>query len=275
MSSPLRVLIVEDSVEDTFFVVRELQRGGFNVTFERVESAAAMQTALEGGPWDLVICDYSMPQFSGEAALALFQHHSLDIPFILVSGAMGEELAVEMLKAGAHHYVLKERLERLGPAVKKELAAAQARRVGRQQEAVKNYLASIVEGCGDAIIGTTMEGIVASWNAGAERLYGYSAIEMVGRPISRLVPGYRPEHFDDWIERIRRGEQVELLDTIRTRKDGSPVEVSILISPIRDSQGNVIGASTVSRDISRRNQEDGERLALIQELTAALAQERA
>lgn len=274
MSNPLRVLIVEDSVEDTFFVVRELQRGGFNVTFERVDSAATLQGALENGCWDLVISDYSMPQFSGEDALSIFQHHELDIPFIMVSGAMGEELAVQMLKAGAHNYVLKERLDRLTPAVKQELQSAQDRRLQRQQQAVRSYLASIVENCGDAIIGTTLDGTVVTWNAGAEKLYGYTAIEMVGSPVSRLVPGYRPEELREWLERVQQGKQVEQLNTIRIRKNGTPVEVSVLISPIRDAQGAIIGASSVSRDISRRNREDDEKLALIQELTAALAQER-
>lgn len=274
MSNPLRVLIVEDSVEDTFFVVRELQRGGFNFTFERVDSAATLQGALENGCWDLVISDYSMPQFSGEDALSIFQHHELDIPFIMVSGAMGEELAVQMLKAGAHNYVLKERLDRLTPAVKQELQSAQDRRLQRQQQAVRSYLASIVENCGDAIIGTTLDGTVVTWNAGAEKLYGYTAIEMVGSPVSRLVPGYRPEELREWLERVQQGKQVEQLNTIRIRKNGTPVEVSVLISPIRDAQGAIIGASSVSRDISRRNREDDEKLALIQELTAALAQER-
>ena len=98
MANPLRVLVVEDSVDDTFFIVRELQKGGFHVDFERVETAAAMQEALRGGQWDLVISDYSMPQFDGEAALALYLQSGSDAPFIMVSGAVGEERAVELLK---------------------------------------------------------------------------------------------------------------------------------------------------------------------------------
>src|SRR5512140_2067898 len=132
MSGTLRVLVVEDSVEDTFFIVRELQRGGLQVTFERVETRAAMQAALAAQSWDLIICDDFMPQFTGMAALRLFQERNLDIPIIIVSGVIGEEHAVELLKAGAHNYLRKDHLERLVPTLKRELAAADERRIRRQ-----------------------------------------------------------------------------------------------------------------------------------------------
>src|SRR5437588_6054864 len=143
MSDSLKVLVVEDSVDDTFFLVRELQRGGYNVDFERVETPGGMQNALKAGNWDLVISDFSMPLFGGAAALSLYQMSGLDAPFILVSGTMGEDIAVEMLKAGAHHYVMKDNLAKLVPAVARELQAAQERRICRQIEAVHAYLASI------------------------------------------------------------------------------------------------------------------------------------
>jgi two-component system cell cycle sensor histidine kinase/response regulator CckA len=274
MTNPLNVLIVEDSVDATFFIVRELQRGGYNVDFERVETAGAMETALRSGNWDLVISDYSMPLFGGAAALGLYQQSELDVPFILVSGTMGEDIAVEMVKAGAHHYVMKENLAKLAAAVNRELRAAQERRIRRQVEAMQEYLASLVSSCSDAIIGKTLEGNVVTWNAGAERLYGYSAAEMTGRSISALCPQYRPEELFDIMERIKLGEQVEQLETVRQRKDGSTVEVSVVISPIKDARGQIIGASSVSRDISQRKQEENERLTLIQELTAALSHAR-
>lgn len=274
MPSPLTILIVEDSVDDTFFVVRELQRGGYSVDFERVETPVAMQTALRDRTWDLVISDFSMPLFGGAAALALYQQHKLDIPFILVSGTMGEDIAVEMLKAGAHHYVMKDNLTKLVTAVSHELRAAQERRIYRQLEATRSFLASIVSSCNDAIVGKTLDGTVVSWNAGAERLYGYNAAEMIGRSIKTLYPHYRPDEFIEIMERVRQGQQVEQLETVRLRKDGTPVEVSVVISPIKDLQGQIIGASSVSRDISQRKQEENERLALIQELTAALSHAR-
>jgi len=274
MPDPLKVLVVEDSVDDTFFLVRELQRGGYNVDFERVETPGGMQNALGAGNWDLVISDFSMPLFGGAAALGLYQQSGLDAPFILVSGTMGEDIAVEMLKAGAHHYVMKDNLAKLVPAVTCELQAAQERRICRQIEGVHAYLASIVSSCNDAIIGKTLDGTVVSWNSGAEKLYGFSAPEMIGRSISLLSPHYRPEDLTQCMERIKLGEQVEQLETVRLRKDGTPVEVSLVISPIKDRQGRIIGASSISRDISQRKQEENERLALIQELTAALSHAR-
>jgi PAS domain S-box-containing protein len=274
MEHPLQILIVEDSVDDTFFIVRELQRGGYNVDFERVETAAAMQAALQSRKWDLIISDLALPQFGGAAALALFQQSDLDAPFILVSGTMGEEIAVEMLKAGADEYVMKDNLSRLVPAVNRELRAAQERRIHAQVEATQSYLASIVSSCNDAIIGKTLDGTIVSWNAGAERLYGYTPIEMIGRSIAGLCPKYRPEELFEIMERIKKGEQVEQLETVRLHKNGTPLEVSVVISPIKDSAGRIIGASSVSRDISQRKQEENERLALIQELTAALSHPR-
>jgi two-component system cell cycle sensor histidine kinase/response regulator CckA len=271
MPGPLRVLIVEDSVDDTLLIAAELQRGGLDPVFERVETAASLHAALDVHPWDLIICDYSMPQLAGPAALAIYQQKGLDIPFISVSGTVGEETVAEMIKAGAHDYVLKSHLARLVPAVKRELHAAQERRDRRQTEAISAYLASIVESCDDATIGKTLDGTVVSWNTGAERLYGYAAAQMIGHSISVLIPAYRPEELPDIRETIKRGKAVEGVETVRIRKDGKPVEVSLTISPIKDATGRIVGASTVARDITQRKQEENERLGLIKDLTAALA----
>src|SRR5260221_4342043 len=170
MADSLRVLIVEDSPEDAFLIVQELSGGGFTVISERVASATAMQGALEAHSWNLIISDYSIPGFSGPAALALYQQKDLDIPFIMVSGVMGEALAVEMVKSGAHNYVMKDQLSRLVPAVRQELRAAQQRLVRKQAEATAAYIASMVESCDHAIIGTTLDGRLMSWNTGAEGL---------------------------------------------------------------------------------------------------------
>ena len=274
MLGPLRVLIVEDSVDDTLLIAAELQRGGLDPVYERVETAASLHAALEVHPWDLIICDYSMPQLAGPAALAIYQQKGLDIPFISVSGTVGEETVAEMIKAGAHDYVLKSHLARLVPAVKRELRAAQERRDRRQTEAISAYLASIVESCDDAIIGKTLDGTVVSWNAGAEHIYGYTAEEMIGRSVSTLIPAYRPNELPEILEKITRGERVDAFETVRLRKDGTSVEVSITISPIRDATGQVVGASAVARDITRRKEQEDERLRLIKDLTSALTHVR-
>lgn len=271
MPIPLRVLIIEDSVDDTFFVVRELQRGGFQVDFERVETPLAMREALESGSWDLIISDYLMPQFDGSRALSLYKQMGLDIPFFVVSGAMGEELAVEIVKSGAHDYLKKENLSRLVDSVKRELEAARQRRTRKQTEAATSYLASLVQSCDAAIVGKTLDGTVLSWNIGAERMYGYKAVEVIGHSIAVLIPAEREHELQQILGKIRRGEHIQDLETVRLRKDGSRLEVSLTVSPVKDAERRVIGASTVAHDITRRKQQALEHIARIEQLTAALS----
>src|SRR5215510_9541016 len=110
MSKPLRALIVEDSEDDALLLIRALEKGEFDVTSRRVETAAEMTAALDAEPWDIVFSDFKMPSFNGMAALALLAQRSEDIPFMLVSGTIGEDAAVEALKAGAHDFMLKGNL---------------------------------------------------------------------------------------------------------------------------------------------------------------------
>jgi two-component system, OmpR family, sensor histidine kinase VicK len=230
-----------------------------------------LEAALDVRDWDLIICDYSMPQLTGPTALDIYLKRGADIPFISISGAVGEERVAETLKAGAHDYVMKDNLPRLVPTVKRELLAAEERRAKRQKETTLVFLASMVESCDDAIIGKTLNGTVVTWNNGAERLYGYSATEMIGRPISVLFPSYRPSELPEILDSIKQGLSVDRLETVRIRKDGSAVEVSLTISPIKDATGVIIGASSVARDITQRRREENERLGLIKDLTAALS----
>jgi len=266
----LRLLLVENSIHDELSIVNELHCGGFEVSHKRVETAVDFQTELKGGPWDVIICDYCLRGSDGVTLLHLYQQLSLDIPFIMVSATVGEDLAVDALKAGANDYVMKQNLSRLLPAINRELRAAQERQIRRRTESTQAYLASVVEFCNDAIIGETLDGAVVTWNRGAERLYGYSAPEMIGRPASILIPWYRPEAFQDPLKALCRNEEVDNLATVHVRKDGSPVEVSLSISPIKDAAGRMIGASTVARDITMWKQAENERLNLIQDLTSAL-----
>lgn len=127
MTDALRVLIVEDSLTDAELVVRELRRTNRPIEFERVEDAFSMRAALARSPWHAVISDWSMPKFSGLAALAIVKEVGLDIPFLIVSGTVGEETAVEAMRAGAHDYVLKDRLARLAPALERELREIESR----------------------------------------------------------------------------------------------------------------------------------------------------
>jgi DNA-binding NtrC family response regulator len=140
----LRVLIVEDSEDDAALLARELKRGGLDVVVERVDHAEAMRTALERGPWDLVVADYTMPRFSAPAALALLKERGLDLPFIIVSGTIGEEVAVNAMKAGAHDYFMKGNLARFVPAIQRELREAAERRRSAQ---VPSSASETTRGC--------------------------------------------------------------------------------------------------------------------------------
>ena len=134
MRVPLRVLIAEDSADDARLLLRELERAGYQPTFERVDNPAAMTSALDRHAWDLVIGDYSMPAFSGPAALALLRARDPDTPFIFVSGTIGEDVAVEAMKAGAQDFLTKGNLRRLIPAIQRELRDTEVRRERRRAQ---------------------------------------------------------------------------------------------------------------------------------------------
>jgi two-component system cell cycle sensor histidine kinase/response regulator CckA len=137
MGQKLRVLIVEDNERDAALLLRELKRGGYDLTFDRVDTPEAMSEAIETRPWDLVISDYSMPRFGAPAALDLVRKAHLDMPFIIVSGTVGEEVAVESMRAGAADFMAKGEFVRLLPAIERELREAESR---AQRRAVEDHL---------------------------------------------------------------------------------------------------------------------------------------
>lgn len=141
MTHSLRVLLVEDSPDDAELILREIQRADYAPTVTRVETATALRHALAHGPWDIVIADYQLPSFSGLAALQIVRQCGYDLPFILVSGTIGEEIAVTAMRAGAQDYLLKQSLIRLGPAVTRELAEVKVREERRRNQASLVFLA--------------------------------------------------------------------------------------------------------------------------------------
>lgn len=132
MADQLKVLVVEDNPDDAELLILQLEQGGYVVDSERVETASAMAAALEREPWDLVLSDYAMPSFDALSALAILQQKELDLPFIIVSGSVGEETAVQIMQEGAHDYLLKGNLTRLVATIERELREAQVRRERRQ-----------------------------------------------------------------------------------------------------------------------------------------------
>src|SRR2546426_1606171 len=131
---PLRVLLVEDSAEDAELMLRALKTGGFAPVHERVETPTALRSALEGSTWDVVLSDYSLPELEAPAALAVVRERAPDVPFLVVSGNVGEDAAVAAMKSGAVDYIMKDRLQRLAPAVERAIEEAAVRRDRRRLE---------------------------------------------------------------------------------------------------------------------------------------------
>jgi len=153
------------------------------------------------------------------------------------------------------------------------LARLEAESVRKTNERDARQLAAIVESSDDAIISKNLDGVIQTWNAAAERVFGYRAEEAIGRPITILIPDDRPDEESEILARIRRGEPVDHFETVRRRKDGSLIDISLTISPIRDRRGRIIGASKIARDITERKLADARLLESerrLQELLAAV-----
>ncbi|MBT4285887.1 MAG: response regulator [Deltaproteobacteria bacterium] len=134
MEKKLQVLLVEDSEVDATLVVRNLQKNGYVLTFQRVEDKIQLLDAIQKSDWELILCDYSLPGFNGKEALKIVRNNKLAIPFILVTGAIGEELAVEMIRAGANDIVMKDRMTRLVPAIERALVEAEGHKQRKKAE---------------------------------------------------------------------------------------------------------------------------------------------
>lgn len=254
---PLRCLIVEDMEDDAMLVLRELRAHGYVVTAERVDTPEAMRAALERATWDLIVSDYTMPRFSGLEALKLLQARGSDLPFILVSGAMGEEVAVNAMRAGVHDYLLKNDLRRLGPAVKRELAHAADRRARRQAEAAARESSALLVAAGKmANLGgwsVDLSNNTVYWSDEVARIHdeapGFSP------PLTDAINYYAPK----WRDRItevftacaREGTPYdEELEIITAR--GRRVWVRTNGQAVRDEAGRIHQVHGAFQDISKR-----------------------
>lgn len=187
----LRVLCIDDCEDDVLLIAEAIRAGGYEVAWERVWTCDEVRARIERQEWDLVISDYSMPQFDGLEALELVKSHCPDLPFILVSGRVGEDTAVQAMRAGAHDYVMKHDLRRLLPAVHRELTDAAVRKARRAAEenlrTSEAMIKSIVDTAADGIIVIDEDGIIEFVNAAAERMFDWKASELIGQSIDSLI----------------------------------------------------------------------------------------
>lgn len=252
--SALRVLIVEDSEDDAQLLVRELERAGYELMWERVETAETMRSALHRGAWDIVISDFAMPSFSARGALDVLHQSGLDLPFIIISGTVGEDVAVEALKAGAHDFLVKGRFARLVPVIERERREALSRR-GRQdaERALRTSEAryrTIVETAQEGIWTLDTDGRTTYLNQRMAEMLGSTVEEMASAPFLDFVD----TEWKDKAGRIVEESAPGVTDILFRRRDDSEFWGAFSISPISDQESQRIGTLAMIVDTTQQRQ---------------------
>lgn len=260
MNRPLQVLLVEDSENDALLLEAELQRAGYQTACQRVETPAAMLSALERQKWDLIIADYVMPQFSGLSALRLVKEQGFDLPFIVVSGHITENTAVAAMKAGAHDYVMKDNLARLGSAVERELREAEGRRKRRQVEeklkVEQAFRAAIENSVPSGIAAVDLGGRQSYVNPAFCRMVGWSQAELVGaRPPFVYWPPEEIEAITAALGKVAPDkEAADSVELRLRRRDGERFYALVQVTLLHSSLGQVTGLVSSVSDITERKQ---------------------
>ncbi len=256
MSKKLHVLILEDDEDDVEIIRCELEKSNIQFQLSRAANKTEFESLLTQIVPDIILSDYMMPAFNPLEAIKITRNKGFNIPFIIISGNVSEEVAVEAMKHGAYDYVLKDRLRRLPGAILNAIEKFnwenEHLRVQREISRQHEFLATIVDSSEDAIISKALDDIITSWNKGAEIIFGYKAEEVIGKNILLLIPEDELAEEQEMTRKISNGEYVHHYETKRLRKDGSIVDVSISFSPLKDYSGVVVGAAKIVRDITAR-----------------------
>ncbi len=279
---PLNVLLLEDCDDDALLVELALRQAGWLPHLDRCQDEAGFRALLEAGGHDLVISDFALPTFSGLGALAIAHRHDPDLPFILVSGMIGEDVAVQAMRSGAHDYLMKASLARLAPAVERELGDADARRRRRVAErrlaGSEQLQRTILESISDAVLAVNAHGTVVRANRAAATLLGQTAEHLAGQPIAAIARFLDPATraaLPDPVAAALRGASVAcdpppLLDI------GAGYRVDLHVTPMRGPSGSVDGAVLVLRDVTsqlERAQDlrQAQKLAVLGQLAGSVA----
>jgi PAS domain S-box-containing protein len=245
------VLVVDDDEAMAGTIVEVLGTGGISAT--AVTTATAAITRERELRPAVVVCDQRLPDMSGLELCAAIRAIDPDVSLILLTGHASLDSAIAAV-GQIDQYLIK-------PVAPDELVqcvvagaqrSAQRRAERHEAEQAATRLAAIIEGTDDAVVSMTLDGTITGWNGGAERLFGYRAVEAVGQPASILVPSDRPDDLVDILGDIRRGRHVSHFETVRMHKDSSILNVSLTVSPIRTSAGDLVGAAWIARDITDR-----------------------
>ncbi|MFP5381101.1 MAG: EAL domain-containing protein [Gammaproteobacteria bacterium] len=254
---PLRVLLVEDTPDDAVLLMRTFAKGGFKPEHVRVETPTAMRAALEAGGWDIVVSDYSLPEFSAFDALQMTRQHDPDLPFIIVSGNIGEDVAVRAMRAGAQDYLLKHNLTRLAPVVTREIEEAAIRRSRRDAEdSLRNQQArmdSILNALGNIVWSVDLPALQIEYlNPAAETIYGCPVADLLGdleRWLEHVHLEDRPrmrEYVGNTLAAGSNGAEYRIV-----RPDGEVRWLQDRSRVIVDAQGRKLRIDGVASDVTR------------------------
>jgi PAS domain S-box-containing protein len=290
MAQKLRVLLVEDSENDALLLERKLKKAGYTLDLHRVENAPDMRKELEHDSWDLIISDYVLPTFNGLEALNLLKKTGRDLPFIIVSGKIGEDTAVEAMRAGAHDYIMKNNLNRLVPAIKRELQDARVRkdriqvredlqksyqelekksvqvektnaklqdevtiRKKAEQEALENkeYLQNVINSASEIMIAIDANNRITMWNNTAKDIIGYQPKEVGNRTMFKLPLFTNPQQIKDLIHEIYQSKISTHEDLVVITKDNVKRIIRFTGSVIKGKDTQDLGILFVGKDITK------------------------
>ncbi|SHM72073.1 response regulator [Rhizobacter sp. OV335] len=264
MSMPVNILVVEDSEDDARLVTRVLSRGGFVPTCRRVQSLAALQEAFEQEHWDAVLSDFRMPQFSGIDALNAFRARDLDIPFIFVSGTIGEEIAVEAMKAGASDYVMKQNLARLAPVLKRELAQAviraEHRQAQRELELSRDRYMDLYELAPVGYLTLAADGRIEQLNLNGADMLGVRRDASTGLQFTAFLSPVERERWAAHFERVLLDGTRQRLELALQRPGTEPLHVQLdcMREAATGSGAGQAGVRVAITDIHERKEAESE-----------------
>lgn len=275
MAKPLRVLMVEDSEDDALLLLRVPKKSGFDPGAKRVQTAGQMEQALGDCAWDIILCDYNLPEFSGLDAIALLKKTSCDIPLIVVSGAIGEETAMECIHRGASDYLMKGNLTRLGLAVERELEKKELRARRKEDEAAlrqsEEKYRTILESIEDGYYETDIAGRFTFFNSALCRIWGYPPEELRGLDYRVYMDEETARKVFAAHNRVyRTGMPGRLLEYDIFQKDQTRKTVQSTFTLMTDDNGNPSGFRGVIRDITELKQMEKERLESVNRLRKSL-----
>ncbi|MGD8938420.1 MAG: diguanylate cyclase, partial [Gammaproteobacteria bacterium] len=235
----LNVLIIEDSEDDVLLILRALRNGGFDPNYQHIENSNDIKTALASKTWDVVLCDYNLPQFIGTEVLRLIQDLNLDVPFIIVSGAIGEETAVNAMRSGAHDYIMKNNLTRLAPVIERELREAKIRNSRRLALEDLRLAAKVFESSVEGIVITDAQTHILRVNQAFCDITGYTQQEVIGlTPTMLQSRRHDAEFFNEMWRSIKRYGYWQG-EVWNRRKNGEIFPVWLSISAVKKPNGEV------------------------------------